>query len=68
MGHFKTISFHLSKDRKREPSLAPALAGLVLLGALVFVRPSEEVGSFPPLPPRFTEQKLRLKDLSKAPL
>lgn len=35
MDNFKAISFHFAKERKREPSLPPALAGLVL-GALVF--------------------------------
>ena len=45
MDNFKTTSFHLSKERKKAPSLAPALVGLVR-GA-VFGRPSEQVGFFP---------------------
>lgn len=42
----KTSSFHPAWERTREPKLAPALVGLTL-GALVLLRPPEQVGSFP---------------------
>lgn len=58
--NFKTISFH-HKERRR-PSRAAVSAGLVL-GALMFVRPSEEE-----VLPRLQKKKLRFKELPKVPL
>lgn len=55
------LSAFITKERKREPSLAPALVGL-MLDVLMFMRPSEEVGSFPP----FTEEETDSRNSPKS--